>query len=429
MKAIISVCAETNEVTIRLRELDWAAVERASFYEGELTVQEVVRVTGQALTAHLLQQQVVTAPQLEVAEQIYYRKAASVGHYQTLYGPLALARPLYQTSSGGATICPLEQKCQLQFGSATPLLAEVISFKLASATAREVAADFAKSQALHLSASYLQSVAQAVGAQAITYRADGAEPLAAPAVPVTTIATGVDGTTVPLVGEGYKEAMCGTLALYEKDGERLTTEYHGALPEAGKTAFAQSFATRVQEVVAQFPNALHVCLGDGAKWNWEFFRQHFPTALWILDFYHASTHLHDVAVLLFGVGAQANAYYEEWRGQLLEEIGAVTGLIRSLCRYRKKLGLSAQVRAAVTREINYFRNHQERMQYALYRWAGLPIGSGVTEAACKELLKARFCRSGMRWKRESGAPLLQLRAIKLSQQWEGFWASVMQGAT
>jgi hypothetical protein len=107
----------------------------------------------------------------------------------------------------------------------------------------------------------------------------------------------------------------------------------------------------------------------------------------------------------------------------------VTGLIRSLCRYRKKLGLSAQVRAAVTREINYFRTHQERMQYAIYRWAGLPIGSGVTEAGCKELIKARFCRSGLRWKRDSGAPLLQLRAIKLSQQWEGFWANVMQGAT
>lgn len=163
----------------------------------------------------------------------------------------------------------------------------------------------------------------------------------------------------------------------------------------------------MQQVVAQFPQALHVCLGDGAKWNWEFFRQHFPAALWILDFSHASTHLHDVAVLLFGVGAQAQAYYEAWRGQLLEEFGAVPGLIR--CRYRKKLSLSAQVRAAVTREINYFRTHQERMQYAVYRWAGLPIGSGVTEAGCKELL--------------------QLRAIKLSQQWEGFWANVMQGAT
>ena len=48
------------------------------------------------------------------------------------------------------------------------------------------------------------------------------------------IATGVDGTTLPLVGEAYKEAMCGTIALYDKAGQRLTTEYLGTLPEAGK---------------------------------------------------------------------------------------------------------------------------------------------------------------------------------------------------
>ena len=27
-----------------------------------------------------------------------------------------------------------------------------------------------------------------------------------------------------------------------------------------------------------------------------------------------------------------------------------------------------------------------------------PIGSGVTEAACKTLIKQRFCLAGMRWK-------------------------------
>jgi hypothetical protein len=58
----------------------------------------------------------------------------------------------------------------------------------------------------------------------------------------------------------------------------------------------------------------------------------------------------------------------------------------------------------------------------------LPIGSGVTEAGCKELLKARFCRSGMRWKRETGAAILQLRALRLSAQWDRFWAKVMRYA-
>ena len=268
MKATINIHAETNEVTITIHELDWDAVTRQSFYESETTVRALLQLTGQELTACLLRQQEISAPQIEVAEQIYYRKEASVGHYQTLYGPLTIPRHLYQTSAGGATICPLETQCQLQFGAATPLLAEVISFKLASATAREVAADLAKGHGLALSASYLQAVAQAVGAHAVAQRRDAQALVPVVPEPVATIATGVDGTTLPLVGEGYKEAMCGTIALYEAAGARLTTEYHGALPQAGKPDFARHFAARVTQVLAQFPTALHVCLGDGAKWNW-----------------------------------------------------------------------------------------------------------------------------------------------------------------
>ncbi|MDQ3009816.1 MAG: hypothetical protein M3X11_03825 [Acidobacteriota bacterium] len=46
-------------------------------------------------------------------------------------------------------------------------------------------------------------------------------------------------------------------------------------------------------------------LGDGAKWNWEFFGKHFPKAIWILDFFHAALHLHQAAELIFGAGGQA----------------------------------------------------------------------------------------------------------------------------
>jgi len=56
----------------------------------------------------------------------------------------------------------------------------------------------------------------------------------------------------------------------------------------------------------------------------------------------------------------------------------------------------------------------------------LPIGSSVTEAGCNELIKARFCRSGMRWKRDTGATILNLRAIRLSNRWESFWQKVIR---
>jgi len=428
VKASINTNAVTNELTITIQGLNWDDIEQASFYEGEVQVRDLLKLIGQELTVHLLRSKEVEAPRLEVGGETYYCKAASPGHYQTLYGEVVVSRHLYQTSAGGTTLCPLERNCQLSFSSATPLLAEVVSFKLASAAAGEVAQDLAKSHGLSLSDTYLRQLAQQVGQIAVDRRHAWHLQAAAATVPVAIIATGVDGTTMPMVSEAYKEAMCGTIALYDQSGERLHTEYLGTMPEAGKATFAQRFTTRMAQVKALYPNALHVCLGDGAKWNWDFFATHYPEAVWVLDFYHAAMHLHTAAEAIYGTGTEAETYYERWRTTLLEEEGGVASLLRSLLYYRNQADLSASAQHVLDTESNYFRAHVELMQYADFRAAGLPIGSGVTEAGCKELIKARFCRSGMRWKRASGAPILQLRAIKLSQHWDSFWSKVMRYA-
>jgi hypothetical protein len=428
VKASISTNSVANELTITIQGLNWEDTQQASFYEGEVQVRDLLKLIGQELTGQLLRSKEVEAPTLAVEGETYYRKAASLGHYQTLYGEVVLSRHLYQTSAGGATLCPLEVNCQLSFGSATPLLAEVVSFKLASAPAGEVAQDLAKSHGVVLSATYLHHLAQQVGQIAVEKQATWHLEAAATSAPVAMIATGVDGTTLPVVSEAYKEAMCGTLALYDKAGERLHTEYLGTMPEAGKATFAQRVTTRVAWVKARHPDALHVCLGDGAPWNWEFFATHYPEAVWVLDFYHAATHLHTAAEAIFAKSGQAEAYYERWRTALLEDADGAASLLRSLLYYRNQPDLSPKAQRALDTELNYFRQHVERMQYADFRAAGLPIGSGVTEAGCKELIKARFCRSGMRWKRASGAPMLQLRAIKLSQHWDSFWSKVMRYA-
>jgi hypothetical protein len=426
VKVSITPNAVTNEVTITIQGLNWAKVEQASFYAGEVQVRDLLQVIGLELTRALLRSKAEESPTLDWQGTTYYRKAASPGHYHTLYGEVVLSRHLYQRSAGGPTLCPLEVNCQLRFGSATPWLAEVVSFKLASAPAGEVEQDLAKSHGLSLSATYLHQLTQQVGQIAI----DKAEAwhLATPVRPtsVAIIATGVDGTTLPVVGEAYQEAMCGTIALYDQAGQRLHTEYLGTMPEAGKATFAQRFTTRVAAVKAGYPTALHVCLGDGAQWNWEFFATHYPEAVWVLDFYHAVTHLHAAAEAIFGPGPEAEAYYERWRTTLRDEEEGVAQLLRSLLYYRNRAPLSASAQRALDTELNYCRQHSQLMQYADFRAAGLPIGSGVTEAGCKELIKARFCRSGMRWKRSSGAPLLQLRAIKLSQHWDSFWSKVLR---
>lgn len=428
MNASISTNTVTNDLTITIQDVDWEKSCHASFYAGEVRVRDLLQVIGQALTRELLGRKDVTAPRVEYGGQTYYRKEATPGHYQTLYGEVGVVRHLYQSSAGGETVCPLERSCQLSFGSATPLLAEVVSFKLASQTAGEVEQDLAKCQGLALSDTYLRTLGEQVGQLAVE-KAGGWQ-LCGPALaaPVATIATGVDGTMMPVVNEAYKEAMCGTIAVYDAEGTRLQTQYLGSMPEAGKATFAARVTTRVAQVLARYPTARHVCLGDGAQWNWDFFAAHYPGAIWVLDFYHAATHLHTAAELIFGAGAGAEAYYARWRTTLLEETNGVAALLRSLIYYRNRATLPPRTVRALETELHYFRTHTAEMQYADFRAAKVPIGSGVTEAGCKELIKARFCRSGMRWKRTTGAPLLQLRSIRLSQQWDSFWSKVMRYA-
>lgn len=428
MKASISANTVTNELTITIHDLNWEESHQTSFYAGEVRVRALLQVIGQALTVELLSSKDVTTPRLEYGGQTYYRKDATPGPYQTLYGEVVVMRHLYQSSAGGEAVCPLERNCQLSFGSATPLLAEVVSFKLASQTAGEVEQDLAKCQGLTLSDTYLRVLGEQVGQRAVE-KAGGWQ-LCGPALaaPVATIATGVDGPTMPVVNEAYKEAMCGTIAVYDAEGTRLHTQYLGTMPEAGKATFATRVTTRVAQVLARYPTARHVCLGDGAKWNWDFFATHYPGAIWVLDFYHAATHLHTAAEFIFGAGANAEAYYARWRTTLLEEPNGVAALLRSLIYYRNRPPLPPRTGRALETELNYFRTHTAEMQYADFRAAKVPIGSGVTEAGCKELIKARFCRSGMRWKRVTGAPLLQLRAIRLSQHWDSFWSKMMRYA-
>jgi hypothetical protein len=55
----------------------------------------------------------------------------------------------------------------------------------------------------------------------------------------------------------------------------------------------------------------------------------------------------------------------------------------------------------------------------------LPIGSGVTEAACKVIVKQRLCGSGMKWKEPGAAAVLSVRCLTYTRErWSQFWGKV-----
>ena len=66
------------------------------------------------------------------------------------------------------------------------------------------------------------------------------------------------------------------------------------------------------------------------------------------------------------------------------------------------------------------------MRYEEYRRLGMPIGSGVTEAACKTVFTQRLKLSGMRWKKAGAQTILTLRVILLSGVWEQVYQRILE---
>ena len=77
--------------------------------------------------------------------------------------------------------------------------------------------------------------------------------------------------------------------------------------------------------------------------------------------------------------------------------------------------------------ITYLENQKERMKYSYSVTRNWPIGSGVTEAACKTLIKQRLCKSGSRWKDNGALAVLSIRALRLTTgRWQAFWRNLDQ---
>jgi hypothetical protein len=68
------------------------------------------------------------------------------------------------------------------------------------------------------------------------------------------------------------------------------------------------------------------------------------------------------------------------------------------------------------------------MRYSDFRSVHIPLGSGVTEAACKTVFTQRLKSSGMRWSHEGAKTILTLRAILLSKSWALTYTAALKSA-
>jgi hypothetical protein len=288
-----------------------------------------------------------------------------------------------------------------------------------------VLSDLAENHGRRVAKAFVQDVADAVAAVALAKEEAWEYALPALEEPVATVTVGLDGTCMLLCEDGWREAMVGTLGFYDGAGRRLHTIYTAATPEYGKLTFCERFDRELDRVKAVYPDVLYVGVADGAKDNWLYLDT--VTRLQVVDFYHVTRYLRKAAEVLFAAsGAELRPWVDGWWHRLKHEAGAAATLVAELERRGAALGerrLPEEVESALT----YLRNQLMggRMNYAELVGRHIPIGSGVTEAACTVLVKQRLCGSGVRWKERGAAAVLSVRCLTYTpERWAQFWSRI-----
>ncbi|MCX5644152.1 MAG: hypothetical protein NTZ17_05635 [Phycisphaerae bacterium] len=169
-------------------------------------------------------------------------------------------------------------------------------------------------------------------------------------------------------------------------------------------------------------------VADGARDNWVFWETH--THRRIVDFYHAREYISKAATAIFGRDTKSrDVWVEDWSHRLKHKPGTAGRLLKELEVRRAALDSQNFIERdeALRQVIVYYTNNRNRMGYPNHLKHKLPLGSGVTEAACKTVVKQRMCVSGSRWKDSGASCVLALRTLKLTPgRWQQFWNYVMR---
>ena len=396
-----------------------------SMLEGEGRIEQALNEAGTLATGELLKCFDTDGSAIQMGSTRLTSKGQVEKPYQTPYGETRVKRHVYQSPQGGATFCPLERDARIIQG-ATPKLAKLLSHKYSKLSVDEVKTDLQSNHGRTLSRGYIQKVSETVGALAQAKEEQWHYATPALDAAVATVSIGLDGTTLYLREQGYRIAMVGTLALYDSAGERLHTTYLGASPEYGKASFLERMRQEIAHTKQLYPEALYLGLADGATDNWTFLNQH--TTIQVTDFWHATEYLVQASEAIFPAKRDA-ARKKQWldeRCHKLKHLKGAAGRILNELTEALSGSLSTSNREKLQKAVSYFTHQKARMRYHSLVKQALPIGSGVTEAACKMIVKQRLCQSGMKWNEKGASIILSLRTLERSNRWEQFWGKVNQ---
>ena len=395
-----------------------------SMLDFEETLQQELNAAGVLATQEGLRQFDTDGSPITVGSLTLTSKGQIPKDYQTPYGVATVERHVYQGPQGGSTYCPLDRDARI-IVSSTPKFAKMVSSKYAEFGSARVQHDLHENHGRAVSRCLVQDIADAVAAVALAKEEDWSYHLPRLETAPATVAFSLDGTCALMCEDGWRETMVGTISFYDGEGERQHTIYLAATPEYGKATFLGRLEAEVAHVKATYPGVPCVGIADGAKGNWDFLERH--TAAQVVDFWHAAEYLGKAAAVLYrGQPATRRSWVDTSCHRLKHEPGGAAAILKQL-KSSAKARPWARDHEDVRRAITYFENQSKagRMDYPARVARNEPIGSGVTEAACKVIVKQRLCGSGMKWKESGAAAVLSLRCLSYTAgRWDQFWAKI-----
>jgi hypothetical protein len=411
----------------RAQELNGLAVQQL-----EVLVRTAVFKSANALMGFLLQEAAdrIDADYPPKAGQRY--KGRVKLRVEGMFGAFLLERDYYHHQGKKQGHYPADTALGLENGH-TPALTRLMCLEGADETSYQKAEQhLAETGGIHVGARQIQRMVQRVGAAAQAWQEREARP-GGSAVPIMYVSA--DGTGVPmrkaeLAGRSGKQpdgtaktrmAYLGCVFTQHRTDEEghpvrdyESTTYissFGPIEEFGPS-LRQDALRRGLALAAQV-----VLLIDGAEGLANMGRLCFSSAIQIVDFYHALEHAGKVLVAL--LGSKEHPGYKQRLGRWAKRL--LNDKVQQLITQTRQECAGKPQAQAVEKELNYFVNNVDRMQYGTFRAKGFFIGSGVIEAGCKTVIGARCKQSGMFWGRPGAQNVLALRCIHASRRLGEFW--------
>jgi len=375
--------------------------------------------------------------------QSYRRNRRTANTVDTRLGTISFDRWFFQnTQAQSPGIAPLDLRLGIVAGRMTPALAEVtgrLAADMPQQAAREMLAErFTVTPSVEAYRRVVADLATQVRSvhdeeaikQLIVWIQEARQSEGKHDVLLQVGRDGVFVQTRPC----WEEASCGTVAVYDRNRKRIGTIYLGQMPESDQPTMTGRLTEVIQGVLrgagsevlklryvtdagchpqAYYRDVLckmkHPLTGRRLKWSWG------------VDFFHACEYISQLAASLYGSGTDAaHQWAQEQRHTLRDQRGGVKKVIARAAQQKRRHGLKG-TKKDFTAALNYLKKYKVHMDYAERKAKGDPIGSGITEAGCKVIFNQRLKQSGMRWHRNTGQHIVDLRTACRSGIWQRVW--------